>query len=59
MSRSRQFAIILLWGLLTNSASVFAHTEIKSNAGKISNVIAVGLVILSIIIFLFINRKKK
>ncbi|GEM_PF-6579409 len=40
--------------------SVFAHTGFDSDAGILSNIIAVGLVLLSIVIyFLMSNRKSK
>lgn len=44
----------------TVSTSAFAHTGFDSYAGILSNIIAVGIVLLSIVIyFLMSNRKRK
>ncbi len=59
MSHSRKLTLALLCGLLGNTETVFAHTEFKTNAGIISNVIALALVILSIVIFLLVDKRNK
>jgi len=52
-------AVVFLFGFLAISEPVLAHTDINSDAGILSNVIAVGLVVTSIVIFLLVNRKKQ
>jgi len=59
MNLKRKSALVLLFGLMAISKPVFAHTDINSDAGMLSNIIAVGLVVVSIIIFLFVSRNKK
>ncbi|SHJ65993.1 hypothetical protein SAMN04488513_10714 [Pseudozobellia thermophila] len=59
MSHKKKLALVLLFGIPSISKPVFAHTDINSDAGILSNVIAVGLVLASIIIFILVSRKKK
>tara|TARA_R110002012_G_scaffold321471_2_gene549377 strand:+ start:8529 stop:8741 length:213 start_codon:yes stop_codon:yes gene_type:complete len=59
MNHKRKSALVLLSGILTIPIPVFAHTDINSDAGILSNIIAVGLVVTSIIIFLLISRRKE
>lgn len=59
MNNNKKIILILLFGALTASKPVVAHTGIDSHAGILSNIIAVGIVIFSIIIYLLISKKKE
>jgi hypothetical protein len=59
MSRKRKSALVLLYGILSLPIPIFAHTDINSDAGILSNIIAVGLVVTSIIIFVLVSQKKR
>lgn len=41
------------------ATSAFAHTGFDSDAGKLSNIIAVGIVLLSIVIFFLMSNRKR
>ncbi len=58
--RTKRKIYLLVIMIQTRATSVFAHTEFDSDAGMLSNIIAVGAVLLSIVIyFLMSNRKRK
>ena len=44
---------------LTIPIPVFAHTSFESNQGLISNLIALGIVLISIVLFLVIHKFQK
>lgn len=54
-----KLALVLLFGILSKSKPALAHTDINSDAGILSNIIAAGVVVTFIIIFLLVSRKKK
>ncbi|OAN64654.1 hypothetical protein A8B79_00470 [Balneola sp. EhC07] len=60
MRNSKEIICLLMAMFLIRSTSAFAHTGFDSDAGILSNIIAVGVVLLSIFIyFLMSNRKRK
>jgi len=59
MKNNHAVTLLLLCALLINSDPILAHTDLTSKAGILANIMAVGLVVLSIIIFILVSSRKR
>ncbi|ADR22303.1 hypothetical protein MATR_00550 [Marivirga tractuosa] len=59
MKLSKPVYLFILIIFLNRPASVWAHTGVDTHAGMLSNIIAIGIVMLSIAIYLLIDQGRR